>query len=86
MVLDYELPLGRALFSREVSVKPFVDRTDYFGDLREGMDIRTMYEYGVNFLVEIKDYVDFLSKLSFGGSHIKAYQLTGWKIGLGWEF
>ncbi|WP_045220720.1 hypothetical protein [Desulfonatronum thioautotrophicum] len=86
IILDYELPLGRSLFSREVSVKPFVGRTDYFGDIREGLDIRTMYEYGVNFLMEIKDYVDFLSKLSLGGSYIKAYQLTGWKIGLGWEF
>lgn len=86
LVVDYDFPLGRSLFNREISVKPFVGRTDYFGDLRTGMGLRTMYEYGLDFIVDIKDYAAYLSRLSFGGSYMKGYELTGWKIGLGWEF
>lgn len=81
-MLDYEIPTGYAIFDRDLAVKPFIARTDFFGDVREGMDLDYLHEFGLNFIVDVGNFHDLFSRLQFGGSYITGHDFQGWKFGL----
>jgi hypothetical protein len=80
--LDYEIPTGRALFKRDIAIKPFIARTDFFGDVKQGMDLNHLYEYGMNIVFDVGNIKNLFSRLSVGGSFITGHEFSGWKFGV----
>lgn len=81
-MLDYEMPTGQSLFGRDVALKPFVARTDFFGDIKTGMGMNHLYEYGMNLIFDVGNVKSLFSRVSLGGSYIKGHEFYGWKFGL----
>ncbi|WP_153306968.1 Solitary outer membrane autotransporter beta-barrel domain [Desulfonatronum thioautotrophicum] len=80
--LDYELPTGLNLLDRELSIKPFVSRTDLFGDFNKGMHLHHFYEFGMNLILDVGPFRNLFSRISLGGSYITGENFQGWKFGL----
>ena len=79
--LDYELPTGLTLWDKDVAVKPFLARTDLFGDFKEGMEMHHFYEFGLGFILDVGDFGNLFSRISLGGSYITGEGMRGWKFG-----
>lgn len=80
--LEYEIPTGRSFFQRELAVKPVVVRTDFFGDIRTGMGMNHMYEYGLHVILDMEGPKGLFSRVTLGGSYMTGHEFHGWKFGL----
>lgn len=80
--LDYELPTGLSLLDRGISLKPFVTRTDLFGDLEKGMQMDHFYEFGLGVILDVGPIGNLFSRISLGGSYITGDDFHGWKFGV----
>lgn len=81
-MLNYEMPTPWSIFEKPLSVEPFIARTYFFGDIKEGMEMNYLDEYGLNFIVDVGDIKNLFSRISIGGSYMKGRDFYGWKIGM----
>ena len=81
-MLDVDVPLGFELFGREVHTGGFIDQTQLFGNLKEGL--QTSHVYTVNGRLVL----DFLSKwpilrwMGLGASYFWSNDFSGWALGI----
>lgn len=80
--LEYEYPTGLALWDRDVAARPFLARTDLFGDFREGMEMNHFYEIGLGFILDVGNFGNLFSRVSLGASYITGEEMRGWKFGI----
>ncbi len=82
LLLNYEIPTGRTVCGKDLSVEPFMATTYFFGDVKDGMDMNHLDEYGINFILDVGNVRNLFTRLSIGGSYITGHDFYGWKFGL----
>lgn len=80
--IDVDIPLGKKIFDRELHTGGFFSRTEFFGDIEDGISADHLYE------VHGRLVLDFLGKLwkvkwlGIGGSYLWGNTFDGWSIGV----
>lgn len=81
-MIDIDIPLGVALFGHELRSGGSFEHTDFFGDLKTGLNVDHIDE------VEGRVVLDFLNELwkvqwiGFSASYVWGTRFTGWTAGL----
>ena len=80
--IDVDIPLGVNLFKRELHTGGFFSRTEFLGDIEDGIQADHLYEAHGRLVL------DFLGKLwkvkwiGLGGSYLWGNNFDGWSAGL----
>ncbi len=80
-MLDVDVPLGKTLFGHELHTGGYFNRTELYGDLKNGLNTNHAYE------IHGRLVLDFLGKLwkvkwlGIGGSYLWGPHFDGWSVG-----
>jgi hypothetical protein len=78
------IPLSNETFGRNVDLRPFVVRTDLYRAVKQAFGESTLWDFGADIAVEIKD--SWISELRLGGAYIYSDVIEGYRLNLGAEF
>ncbi len=84
--VEVTAPLGVSLADMPVEARPYIVRSDIYGDARKGLGLSYFHELGFDFLLDLAQVSEFAKTLSVGGSYSFGESLTGWRVGVGLAF
>ena len=79
--IDVDVPLGAELFGRELHTGGYFSRTDFYGDMEDGLGTDYVYEVHGRFVL---DYLGKLWKVQWiglGASYLWGSDFDGWSFG-----
>jgi hypothetical protein len=79
--IDFDVPLGLHLFSRELRSGGYFSRTDLFGGLRDGLQEQHIYEAHGRLVLDFLNKLPFVKWIGIGGSYNWGGTLSGWTAG-----
>ena len=80
--LEVNTPLGYSLYCHELGLRPFLVRTDVFGEAKDAEGPNYFHELGVHLTFNRgSEYT--IKGFSFGASYIVGHDLTGYRLGIG---
>jgi hypothetical protein len=78
------IPLSNETFGRDVDLRPFVVRTDLYRAVKEAFGTSTLWDFGADVAVEVKD--SWISEVRLGAAYIYSDLIEGYRINIGAEF
>jgi hypothetical protein len=79
--LDFDVPLGLHLFSRELRSGGYVSRTELFGGLKDGLQESHLYEAHGRVVLDYLNKIRFVKWIGIGASYNWGGNLHGWTAG-----
>jgi hypothetical protein len=79
--IDVDVPLGRQLYGHELRTGGYLARTDFFGDLKQGLDTQHLYEAHGRLVLDFLHQFWKVQWMGIGGSYLWGTHATGWTVG-----
>jgi len=80
--LEVNTPLGYSVYCHELGLRPFLVRTDVFGEAKDAEGPNYFHELGLHLTFNRgSEYT--IKGFSFGASYIVGHDLTGYRLGIG---
>jgi hypothetical protein len=79
--IDVDIPLGEQLFGHELRTGGYFSRSDLFGDIDRGLDVRYFYELHGRLVLDFLNQLWKVQWLGIGASYFWGPNVTGWAAG-----
>ena len=79
--LDFDIPLGKELFGHELRTGGYFSRTEYFDDLRTGLNTDHMYEIHPRIVLDFLGNLWKVQWIGLGGSYLWGNNFHGVAVG-----
>jgi hypothetical protein len=82
--LDIDVPLGRMLFGHELRTGGYFERTNLYGNVRDGLNTDHMNEVHGRLVLDYLNQLWLTQWIGIGGSYYWGENFTGWSFGVDW--
>jgi hypothetical protein len=76
-----DVPIGLTLFGQELHTGRFFSRTEFYGDVRTGLDDDHMYQIHGRLVLDLIDKLWKTKWLGLGGSYLWGSTFHAWTVG-----
>ncbi|HEY2676070.1 MAG TPA: hypothetical protein VGI65_03815 [Steroidobacteraceae bacterium] len=80
--LDIDVPLGRMLFGHEIRTGGYLEHTDLFGNIKDGLNTNYMNEVHGRLVLDYLNQLWLTQWIGLGGSYYWGGNFTGWSVGI----
>lgn len=80
--MDVDIPLGTELFGHELRTGGFLSRTDFYGDLSEGLNTSHLYELHTRLTLDYLNQLWKVQWIGIGASYLWGSNFDGYSFGL----
>lgn len=84
--IDVDVPLGKDLWGHELRTGGFISRTDFYGDIKDGLNSDYLYEAHGRLTLDFLNQLWKVQWIGLGGSYLWGSNFTGYSYGLDIEF
>lgn len=79
--IDVDVPLGRQLWGHELRTGGYFSRTEFYGDLKNGLNTDHMYEIHPRIVLDFLGELWKVQWIGIGGSYLWGSNFNGWSFG-----
>jgi hypothetical protein len=80
--IDVDIPLGRDLWGHELRTGGFVSRTEFYGDLKDGLNENHLYEAHGRIVLDFLNQLWKVQWIGLGASYLWGPHFDGYSFGL----
>jgi hypothetical protein len=84
--IDVDVPLGRLLFGHELRTGGYFERSELYGDLKEGLNTAYVNDIHGRLVLDFLNQLWLTQWIGIGASYYWGSNFTGWSVGLDFMF
>lgn len=79
--IDVDVPTGKKLFGHEIRTGGYFSRTDFYGDMKNGLPTDYLYEAHGRIVLDYLNQLWKVQWIGIGGSYLWGNSFDGWSVG-----
>jgi hypothetical protein len=84
--IDVDVPLGVEMFGHELRTGGFISRTEFYGDIKDGLDTDHLYELHGRLTLDFLNQLWKVQWIGLGASYLWGSNFSGYSYGLDIQF
>jgi hypothetical protein len=80
--IDVDIPLGKDLWGHEIRTGGFISRTEFYGDIKDGLNTDHLYEAHGRIVLDFLNQLWKVQWIGIGGSYLWGTSFDGYSFGL----